>query len=228
MEDSTRFFECARCRVQVVICSRCDRGQIYCSSDCSQIIRRTCVNEAGRRYQRSRRGRFAHADRSRRYRERQKVTHQALPATIPDDSLPADSAVAASWQLSHAESSTLRKADCHFCGGRRQNPCGPATNSIDALDSSTSAEELTVAISPELEAKMTRPTETAGLPSTIPFAIPADWNAEQALAVVELLDDLRERIWAHYQVPLFELIREQRRPPAAPDTADTDLNHPPF
>ncbi len=30
------------------------------------------------------------------------------------------------------------------------------------------------------------------------FAIPADWSAEQAMAVVELLDELRERIWARY------------------------------
>jgi hypothetical protein len=42
------------------------------------------------------------------------------------------------------------------------------------------------------------------------FLISDDWSAEQALAVVELLDDLRERICAHYQVALHELLREQR------------------
>jgi hypothetical protein len=48
-----------------------------------------------------------------------------------------------------------------------------------------------------------------GLPLTINFKISADWTAEQALAVFELLDDLREQIGAHYSVQLFELSREQ-------------------
>jgi hypothetical protein len=35
-------------------------------------------------------------------------------------------------------------------------------------------------------------------PSTrpLPFAIPAYWTPEQALAVVELLEDLRDLIWS--------------------------------
>ena len=44
----------------------------------------------------------------------------------------------------------------------------------------------------------------------VPFILPDDWSPEQALAVVELLDDLRERIWQHYQIPLHELLEEQR------------------
>jgi len=35
-----RFFLCVRCRVQVLICSCCDRGQIYCADGCAQIARR--------------------------------------------------------------------------------------------------------------------------------------------------------------------------------------------
>ena len=46
---------------------------------------------------------------------------------------------------------------------------------------------------------------------TIPFAIPAYWTPEQALAVVELLDDLRQLIWAHYGMQLIDEVREQRR-----------------
>ena len=38
----------------------------------------------------------------------------------------------------------------------------------------------------------------------------SDWTPEQALAVVELLDDLRDRIFEHYQLPIKELIREER------------------
>jgi hypothetical protein len=55
---------------------------------------------------------------------------------------------------------------------------------------------------------MTAPPSTRTL-LTIPFAIPAYWTPEQALAVVELLDDLRELIWAHYGMQLIDEVREQ-------------------
>ena len=44
---------------------------------------------------------------------------------------------------------------------------------------------------------------------TIPFAIPAYWTPEKALAVVELLEDLRDLIWSHYGAQLLEEYREQ-------------------
>jgi hypothetical protein len=44
---------------------------------------------------------------------------------------------------------------------------------------------------------------------TIPFAIPAYWTPEQALAVVELLEDLRDLIWSHYGAHLRDEYREQ-------------------
>ena len=46
---------------------------------------------------------------------------------------------------------------------------------------------------------------------TIPFAIPAYWTPEQALAVVELLDDLRELIWAHYGMQVIDEARQQHQ-----------------
>ena len=39
---------------------------------------------------------------------------------------------------------------------------------------------------------------SSGLQRGIPFIVQDDWSPEQALAVVELLDDLREVIWARY------------------------------
>jgi hypothetical protein len=36
---------------------------------------------------------------------------------------------------------------------------------------------------------------------TIPFAIPAYWTPDQALAIVKLLDGVRELILAHYGMP---------------------------
>jgi hypothetical protein len=43
---------------------------------------------------------------------------------------------------------------------------------------------------------------------TMPFGVPAYWTPEQALAVVELLDDLSKLIWAHYGMQLRDDIRE--------------------
>ena len=50
----------------------------------------------------------------------------------------------------------------------------------------------------------------SGAQHGIAFIIQDDWSPQQALAVVELLDDLREVIWNRYQLELFELLREQR------------------
>lgn len=88
MDNSTRLFNCARCHCQVVICRRCDRGNIYCGPQCSQPVRRESLRAAGRRYQSSRRGRFNHGERQCRYRARQqKVTHQGSATTPLDDVL---------------------------------------------------------------------------------------------------------------------------------------------
>ena len=54
-----------------------------------------------------------------------------------------------------------------------------------------------------------------------------DWTPAEALAVLELLDDLRERICAHYQIPLHELFREQRQPRARDDPIQ-NMTDPPF
>lgn len=83
---TARFFLCGRCRSQVLLCRHCDRGQRYCGSACAHSARRDSLRAAGRRYQNTRPGRFAHADRSRRYRQRCKnVTHHS-PPLVPDRS----------------------------------------------------------------------------------------------------------------------------------------------
>jgi hypothetical protein len=75
---------------------------------------------------------------------------------------------------------------------------------------------------------MKYPHQASGLSQGLPFLIPADWTPEQAQAVVELLDDLRERIWSHYQLPLHELYRQQRLPTPEDDFTQTDRDEPPF
>lgn len=74
---------------------------------------------------------------------------------------------------------------------------------------------------------MTHP-ERGGLPTQIPFALPATWSAEQALAVIELLDDLRECIWQHYEIPLHEIFREQYGDATATDDHPIPIDDPPF
>jgi len=83
---------CDLCEEVAYICSWCDRGHRYCSRECSEEARQRSVCEAGRRYQRSQRGRRKHADCQARYRRRQaaaaqKVTHHGCrsspgPATV--------------------------------------------------------------------------------------------------------------------------------------------------
>jgi hypothetical protein len=72
-EASARLFNCGRCRVQVRVCSCCDRGQIYCARGCANETRRRSMREAGRRYQQTTRGRLNHAVRQRRYRQKRLI-----------------------------------------------------------------------------------------------------------------------------------------------------------
>ncbi len=52
--------------------------------------------------------------------------------------------------------------------------------------------------------------QPSGLNTGLDFLIDKNWTPEQALAVLELLDDLRERIFNHYQMPIQELLKEER------------------
>lgn len=76
MEHTPRLFSCIRCHSQVVICSHCDRGQIYCGPQCSASARAQSCRAAEKRYQLTPGGKMKHALRQRRYRARlkEKVT----------------------------------------------------------------------------------------------------------------------------------------------------------
>jgi hypothetical protein len=124
--DATgRFFLCARCRAQVLICSCCDRGNIYCEQDCAQRSRCEAQREAGRRYQSGHRGRRKHAERARAYRARQqKVTHQGTLQQPTDDVMrkcatPSVSAPTASTPRTPRSSPLQIPWRCHWCG----RPC---------------------------------------------------------------------------------------------------------
>jgi hypothetical protein len=79
-EASCRMFLCARCRSQVLVCRRRDRGQIYCAGTCAQQARCHQQSEGRRRYHATAHDPAMHADRNRRYRSRQRgVTDHSLP-----------------------------------------------------------------------------------------------------------------------------------------------------
>lgn len=65
--------------------------------------------------------------------------------------------------------------------------------------------------------------QPSGLTIGLDFLIDSDWTPEQALAVVELLDDLRDRILLHYQLSIMELMREDRGCGPFDDLDDTDI-----
>lgn len=103
-----RRFVCALCRAPVLVCSHCDRGQIYCATGCAATARRQSQGDAGRRYQDSLPGRLHHAARTQRWRMRQaalatstsipaaqSVTHQGSPSRASDAVLAAPSSMPA-------------------------------------------------------------------------------------------------------------------------------------
>ena len=127
MTTPHRLFLCAHltCRAQVLVCGRCDRGQVYCAGECALRARRQCVRDAGRRYQDSRAGRLAHARRSRCYRARQQQKAASSCATIlPPPALAV--AIVTHQGSSHSPADALLPLSvtapvlltmsCHFCG----------------------------------------------------------------------------------------------------------------
>jgi len=48
------------------------------------------------------------------------------------------------------------------------------------------------------------------------FEIPDYWTPEQALAVFELIDDLRERILLRYEEKIRDVLRDECAPPPPP------------
>lgn len=114
---SCRLFLCGRCRRQVLVCRRCDRGQTYCGQNCALDVRRSSQREARRRYQATDRGRRLHADRSRKYRARgRSVTDQGpMPETPPGRQPETPHATAAATELP-AMISAARVTACYRCG----------------------------------------------------------------------------------------------------------------
>lgn len=106
MNKTARLYYCVSCHRQTLICSECDRGNIYCAADCARQARTQSLRTASQHYQKSYRGKLNHAARQQRYRARQKqkVTHQGSQEHV--DASP----------LSPTDKSTPKCLYCHFCG----------------------------------------------------------------------------------------------------------------
>ena len=120
MQPTGRLYACACCRALVIVCRACDRGHVYCSRDCWKAARRARQREAGRRYQRTRPGRTAHAARMRRFRHRRnKVTHHGSAEPAADALLAVTSTTSASEAISMIvdtpPATATSAGHCHFC-----------------------------------------------------------------------------------------------------------------
>ena len=65
--------------------------------------------------------------------------------------------------------------------------------------------------------------QPSGLSRGLPFKVDANWTPEQAMAVWELLDDLRDRVGTHYGLALQKLMRDQRVTHQQLDNFDQEL-----
>ena len=70
---------------------------------------------------------------------------------------------------------------------------------------------------------MKRYPQPSGLRHGLELLIDANWSPEQAMAVIELLDDLRDRIGSRYELALIEQFRNDRV-----TCIDVETTDPPF
>jgi hypothetical protein len=66
------------------------------------------------------------------------------------------------------------------------------------------------------------PRFNRGLPTAIPLGIPTYWSAETALAVFELVDEIRDIILAVYTPDIQEAARQQGQPEPAENAVISD------
>jgi hypothetical protein len=70
---------------------------------------------------------------------------------------------------------------------------------------------------------VTRHHQPSGLQRGLELWIDPNWSPAQAMAVIELLNDLRDRIWAHYEFTLMDEFREE-----SATRIDVEITDPPF
>ena len=63
----------------------------------------------------------------------------------------------------------------------------------------------------------------SGIKHGLELLIDPNWSPDQAMAVIELIDDLRDRIWSHYEIVLQQKLRDERI-----THCDDTISDPPF
>lgn len=63
----------------------------------------------------------------------------------------------------------------------------------------------------------------SGIQQGLELLIDPNWSPDQAMAVIELIDDLRDRIWSHYEIVLQRKLRDERI-----SNCDVITSDPPF
>ena len=64
---------------------------------------------------------------------------------------------------------------------------------------------------------MTKDRAKTAYPISFPLDVPATWTPYQALAVFELITDLRDKIWAAYAPQIQDVIQNERHQSALND-----------
>ena len=65
--------------------------------------------------------------------------------------------------------------------------------------------------------------QPSGIQQGLELLIDSNWSPEQAMAVFELINELRDRIWSHYEIVLQQKFRED-----LVTEYDVDISDPPF
>jgi hypothetical protein len=63
----------------------------------------------------------------------------------------------------------------------------------------------------------------SGISQGLALLIDTNWSPDQAMRIIELLDDLRDRIWTHYEAVLQQKFDDERI-----TRHDIDITDPPF
>jgi hypothetical protein len=101
---------------------------------------------------------------------------------------------------------TLRENTCTIASGDYSTPVSQRKKRKNAPNSAAKHEK---PLLPGVRHEKSSSTLCSGLNNGLDFLISTDWTPEQAWAVVELLDDLQDRILSHYLVPIQDLLREE-------------------
>ena len=108
----------AKCCQVFFLCRDCDRGDRYCSQDCSEQARRESLRAAGRQYEKTFAGLRQNAARQARFRKRarEKVTHQGSTCGLPGAMLLVEEEATDGDEVESSKGGQTEARCCAGCG----------------------------------------------------------------------------------------------------------------